>query len=441
MNAMTSMRPNKAVGLTIDSPPRGPLYIIILVCLFVGLALLWASWAQIDEISRAEGRVIPSGKIQIIQSAEPGVIVDILVRGGQQVKAGQQLMRLDDTNTSSSAGEVQAQVLALRAQVARLTIESEGHFDSPYICPDEVQTHAADICANQTDLLRARLAGLNQSKEVLIQRVQQRQSELDGVVSSKANMERSLALVQERLELMTPLAERGLVAKTEFLSTQSEVNDLNGRVEGAEQQSNGLRAALQEARLQVDQAELQFRQEALAELTQRGAELASALEQLRGATDRVARTDIRSPVDGIVNSIEINTIGAVVAAGGRLLDIVPVSDRLLVEARLKPSDVAFVVPGQQARIKLTAYDFSIYGGITGTVQTVSADSIVDPETRETYYVMVVEGDRTTLEHNGQELPVLPGMVTSVDVLTGKRTILQYLLKPVNKAREEALSER
>jgi adhesin transport system membrane fusion protein len=179
----------------------------------------------------------------------------------------------------------------------------------------------------------------------------------------------------------------------------------------------------------------------LAELTLRGAELASALEQLRGASDRVARTDVRSPVDGIVNSIDVSTIGAVVAAGARLLDIVPLSETLLVEARLKPSDVAFVVPGQEARIKLTAYDFSIYGGISGTVQNVSADSIVDPETRETYYVVLIEAGRNVLTHRGQELPVLPGMVTSVDILTGSKTILQYLLKPINKAREEALSER
>ena len=155
----------------------------------------------------------------------------------------------------------------------------------------------------------------------------------------------------------------------------------------------------------------------------------------------MARTDIRSPVDGIVNSLDVNTIGAVVQAGSRLLDIVPVSDTLLVEARLKPSDVAFVLPGQEALIKLTAYDFSIFGGLTGKVENVSADSIVDPDTRETYYVVLVRADESALSYHDQELPVLPGMVTSVDILTGQKTVLQYLLKPINKARDEAFRER
>jgi len=441
MNAIGSILPPKPVRQTGDQPPRAWLYVILTICGFMACALLWASWAEIDEVSRAEGRVIPSGKTQIIQSAEPGVVIDILVRAGEQVRAGQQLMRLDDTTTSSTAGEVEAQVMALQAQVARLKIEAAGTPSAAYVCPIEVQTRAPAVCANQSDLLDARVAALSQSKGVLSQRVEQRQRELNEVTLNIESMGRSLAISNERFALIEPLEKRGLVARTEFLATQSEVNDLSGRIAAAEQSSKRLQAALEEARLQEGQVDLQFRQDALAELTLRSAELASGLEQLRGASDRVARTDIRSPVDGVVNSIDITTIGAVVQAGTKLLDIVPVSDRLLVEARLKPSDVAFIVPGQQARVKLTAYDFSIYGAINAAVQNVSADSIVDPQTQETYYLVLIEAENTTIQHNGKQLPILPGMVTSVDILTGKKTILQYLLKPINKAREEALSER
>jgi adhesin transport system membrane fusion protein len=439
MTAITTGADEHRYVLTEDRPPRAFVMVILAVCAFLFCGLVWASWAQVDEISRADGRVIPSGKTQVIQSAEPGVIVDILVRAGEQVKKGQQLIRLDDTTTSSSAGEVEARVEAFKAQVARLRAEYEGA--SSYPCPEEIATAAPDICANEAALMSVRAAALEQGKQVLLQRVEQRRRELAEVVASEARQRDSLALAQENHDLLQPLAEKGLVAQTEFIAAQREVNDLTGQIEVATESKARLEAALSEAELQVQQADLQFRQDALAELTLRLAELNAADEALRGASDRVARTDIRSPVDGIVNSLDVNTIGAVVQAGSRLLDIVPVSDTLLVEARLKPSDVAFVLPGQEALIKLTAYDFAIFGGLTGKVENVSADSIVDPDTRETYYVVLVRADASALSYHDQELPVLPGMVTSVDILTGRKTVLQYLMKPINKARDEAFRER
>ncbi|MDB5537763.1 MAG: HylD [Devosia sp.] len=427
--------------LSTQPPPKGWLYVVVIIGVFFIVALTWASWAEIDEISRAEGRVIPSGKSQIIQSAEAGVVTDILVRSGERVSKGQQLIQLDDTNTASSAGEVQARVLALLAQTTRLAVESQAQDAGAFICPAEIVSSAPEICDSEIQLLTTRAASLAQGKDVLIQRVEQRSRELGEVNANQNRLSGNLALAQQRLDLMGPLAQKGLVAQTTYLSMQSEVSDLSGQIAGANESKARLDAALKEAQLQVDQVTLQFRQDALAELTVRRAELASAQQQLRGAEDRVMRTDIRSPVDGVVNSIEVNTIGGVVAAGTRLLDIVPISDTLLVEAHLKPSDVAFILPGQQARIKLTAYDFSIFGGLTGEVTNVSADSIVDPNTRETYYLVQIRADKAVLQYRGRELPVLPGMVTSVDILTGKRTILQYLLKPINKTRQEALSER
>lgn len=424
-----------------DRPPRAWGYVIALTGAFIALALLWASWAQVDEISRAEGKVIPSGKTQLIQSAEPGVVTEILVRSGERVSAGQQLIRLDDTTTASSAGEVEAKVLALTAQVARLELEGAGRPPADYACPAEVQSAAPEICANEAQLMATRAAGLEQGKQVLDQRVEQRERELSEAQTNQARLERGVELANERLELIKPLAAKGLVAQTEYLAVQTEVNDLTGQRDATNETIARLEAAVEEARLQVSQADLQFRQEALAEMTMRKAELASASQQLRGAADRVSRTDIRSPVDGVVNSIDVTTIGAVVAAGTKLLDIVPVSDKLVVEARLKPSDVGFVVPGQKARIKVTAYDFSIYGGLEGTVTNVSADSIVDPELRETYYLVQIESPRSVMVHNGEELPILPGMVTSVDILTGSKSILTYLLKPIVKAQQEALRER
>ena len=428
-------------ALDYDRPPRHWLWVILLVSAFLGAALLWASTAEIDELSRAEGRVIPSSKTQVIQSAEAGVVAEILVRRGEQVKKGQQLVRLDDTTTTSSAGEVEAKVRALQAQVARLQIEYEGRAGEGYTCPPDVVADVPAVCDNESKLLRARLDTLNQGKEVLAQRVEQRQRELSEALANKARLEEAYTLAEQNLALIRPMAEKKLVSQTEFLSAQRDVNDTKGQRDAVIESIARLQSAVSEAELQVQQADLQFRQDALNDLTLRLAELSSAEQALRGASDRVSRTDIRSPVDGIVNEIAINTVGGFVQPGERLLDIVPMEDALLVEARLKPSDVAFVLPGQPAQIKFTAYDFSIFGGLQGEVQSVGADSIIDPNTRETYYIVLIKTPESVLHYNNQELPVLPGMVTTVEILTGKKTVLQYLLKPINKARDEAMRER
>ncbi len=441
MNAPFLIRQKSEPGLlSASQPPKAWLYVIIIITVFSLVALIWASWAEVDEVSRADGRVIPSGKTQIIQAAEAGVVTDILVRAGERVRQGQQLIQLDDTNTTSSAGEVQARVLALLAQTTRLRAESQGQGSDVFLCPADIVAIAPDVCQSEIDLMDSRSASLAQGMQVLAQRVEQRKRELGEAEANLQRIRDNLAIAEERKDLMAPLAERGLVAQTSYLDVQREVGDLSGQIAAITESLARIEAALKEAQLQVDQATLQFRQEALAELTVSLAQLASTQQQLRGAEDRVRRTDIRSPVDGVVNSIDINTIGGVVAAGAKLLDIVPISDTLLVEARLKPSDVAFIIPGQEARIKLTAYDYSIFGGLTGHVTNVSADSMVDPNTRETYYLVQIEADRVSLEYRGRDLPVLPGMVTSVDILTGKRTVLQYLLKPINKVRQEAFGE-
>ena len=427
--------------LPTEKPPRSWTYVIIIVAATLSAFLLWANWAEVDQISRAEGKVIPSGKTQIIQSAEPGVVSDILVRSGEQVSSGQLLIRLDDTNTASSAGEVEARVLALQAQTERLRVESQSLPIEAYRCPNLVALEAPEVCDAEIELLKSRLENLTSTTDVLAQRVEQRQREINELAANKTRLQNSLDISQQRLDLIAPMARRGLAAQTDLLTLQAEVADITGQIAASAESAGRLDAALREAQLQVQQADRQFRQEALSELTQRRAELASAEQQLRGATDRVSRTEIRSPVDGIVNSVDVSTIGAVVQAGARLMDIVPKSDFLLVEARLKPADVAFVIPGQTARIKFSAYDFSIYGGIEGVVDNVGADSIVDQNTRETYYLVTVRADKTSLDYRGQELQILPGMVSTVDIITGHHSILQYLLKPINKVRQEALIER
>lgn len=436
-----SGHPADGFALGADRPPRAWAAVVVLVTSFVALALVWAANAPVEELSRASGRVIPTARAQIIQSAEGGVVADILVRPGQQVSAGELLVQLDDTLTTSSAGEVEAQLRALEAQTARLRIEYEGLGAADFVCPASVAQSAPQICANELDLFRVRANGYEQGRQVLLERVEQRKRELAEARINLTRINESLALAQEDYDLMAPLAERGLVAQTSFIDVQRQLTNLEGESAATEELIGRLASALDEAQLQVAQARTQFRQEALGELTVKLAELATLREQMRGATNRVARTEIRAPVNGVVNSLEVTTIGAVVQPGERLLDIVPVSDSVLVEARLSPADVGFILAGQEANIKFTAYDFSIYGGLKGVVQNVSANSIVDPQTRETYYTVLIAADTTVLDFHGEALPILPGMVTSVEIITGTKTILQYLLKPINKARDEALRER
>ncbi len=412
--------------------------IILVSAAFIAVAIGWASFAELDEVTRADGRVIPSSKTQVIQSSEPGVVQDIFVRLGQRVKKGDVLIRLDDTTTASSLGESVARAQALKARIARLRIENAGDPATGFSCPDGVN---ADVCANEANLLTARHQSYLKSVSVFAERVQQRRRELAETRSNINRLTESLSLAENELTLLEPLAKRRLVSQTDYIRAQRDVADLQGQIRTGAESVGRIEASLREAELQSQQVELQFRQDALSELTEHLAELAVLGQTIVGAEDRVSRTDIRSPVDGIVNNLAINTVGAFVTAGTAVVDIVPVDDKLLVEAQVRPSDIAFIRPGQEATVKVTAYDFSIYGGVDGIVDQVSPDSVLDPETRETFYTVLVRTDIAELERDGQTFPILPGMVTQVDILTGKKTILQYLLKPINKAREEALRER
>jgi adhesin transport system membrane fusion protein len=441
MNQMSTNLKPQGYSLAPERPPRSWAMVVLIICAFLAVGVTWASFAELDELARAQGKVIPAGKTQIIQSAEPGVVDEILVREGEQVKAGQLLVKLDDTNTSSSQGEVEAKVMALRAQVARLKDEVAGDSSNTFDCPKEVDETAPGVCDSETSLQLARRQTLQQGEQVLQARVEQRQRELNQAMADKDRLTQTADLAQQKLDLLKPMVDKKLVSQTEYITAQQAVADAKGQLDAVIESIAKSQAALQEAQLQVQQAELQFRQDAQTDLTGKLAELASAEETLRGASDRVSRTDIRSPVDGIVNSLAVNTVGGFVNAGEKLLDIVPVAEKLLIEARLQPSDVAFVLPGQPANIKFTAYDFSIFGGLQGKVQNVSADSIVDPNTREAYYVVLIETDASSLRYRGRDLPILPGMVSSVEILTGHKTVLQYLLKPINKARDEAFHER
>jgi adhesin transport system membrane fusion protein len=424
-----------------DNPPFLARGILGLVALVIASFVAWAAIAKINEIARGEGKVIPVSKTQIIQSSEPGVVQQIAVVLGQVVRKGQLLVQLDNTTTTSTLGESVAKARALGAKVARLKLEEDGKYDVPYICPDDVLAVAKDVCANEAQLFAADRASYNNKLGVLQERVRQRENELSEAYANIDRLVQNIDGAQRQYDLIHPLAQKKLVAQTEVLKVERDLTDQQGQLKVYQESIDRLQAAVQEATLQLGDLALELRQQALTEKAQALAELSVVGETVRGASDRVKRTDIRSPVDGIVNTLEVNTIGAYVDPGRVIAGIVPTADVLLVEAKISPRDVAFIRRGQPAIVKVTAYDFSIFGGLDGIVENISADSLVEKEKGETYYLVQVKTDKSELERDGKSYPIIPGMVASVEIMTGSKTVLSYLMKPINKARTEALTER
>lgn len=421
--------------------PRGAVISLLLIAVMILSFLTWASWAKLDEVTRGEGRVIPSSKTQLVQSLEGGIVKELLVRTGDKVSKGDVLARFDDTGFSSNLGEVTAKILALEARTTRLRHEASGDLaDNPEFS-DTLKASSMALVENETSLFQAKRNSLKTQIGILKERVEQRTRELGETQAALTRFQTNLGLANDEMKLKLPLADRGIVPKTEIIRIKRDIADTEGQIATQSETAPKLEAAIREAQGEVTQQEEKFRQDSRTELSESEAELAVAQETLRAAKDRVVRADIKSPVEGIVNKINSNTVGGVVQAGQTLMEIVPIEDSLFVEAKIRPSDIAFVRPRQHAVVKITAYDFSIYGGLEGEVERISADSVYDEQSRENFYLVTVKTLQNQLKTEKEELPIIPGMVASVDILTGKKSVLDYLLKPINKARAEALRER
>ena len=409
---------------------RGSEQIMVAAAAGLVLFLLWASIARVDEVSRGQGRVIPSSRVQIIQSAEPSTIREILVRSGQTVAKGQLLVRLDNTTSQSELGQLETENARLAQRAARLA----GEGGSGAGC-------AGDNCGDEAQLANVRRSALQSQLAALSASVEQRRRDLGEAQATASSLESSLALAREQVAMLAPLAARGVVPQTELLTAQREVVDIQGRLAAARQAMSRSQAAIREASAEVSRARFDFQQEALNERSQLTTKMAVNEETIRGAEGRLARSEIRSPARGVVNDLLVSTLGGFVNAGEQIMQIVPLGDKLLIETRVTPRDIAFIKVGDPANVKVTAYDFSIYGGLKGKVVRVSADSIYDEVERQAYFTVVVETTNSYLESNGRRLPITPGMLCDVEILTGKKSVLSYLLKPVLKVSGSALTER
>ena len=402
---------------------------LIIVSAAVGFAvfILWAMLAQVDEVTAGQGKVIPTSKVQLIQASEPATVSELLVRSGQRVRRGQLLARLDDTQNASQLGQIEAETQSLQQRSNRL--QSEGSGTAGGLAGDE-----AALSQVRRQALGSRVSAFRSSAE-------QRRREAAEAYATISSLQSSLALAQKSVGMIEPLAAKNIVPQTELITARREVVDLQGRIAAAREQASRANAAVSEALSQASEAQFTFRQDALNERSQINAKIAVNEESLRGARGKLAKNELRSPVDGVINDVQVTTIGGFVQAGEKVMEVVPMGDKLLVETRVKPSDIAFIKVGDKALVKVTAYDFSTYGGLDGRVVQVSADSIYDEVERQAYFNVIVETDRSFLVAAGRRLPITPGMITDTQIITGRKSILSYLLKPVLKARSDALRER
>ncbi len=421
-----------------DLRPRGLAHVLLFtIAVFFVVFLAWASWASLEEVTRGTGRVIPSRQVQVVQHLEGGIVSEILVAEGDTVEEGQVLMRIDNVRAASDYREKRARYLGVLAAIARLEAEIE---ETAIEFPPEVLAEAREVAESEIALFNSRQEKLQTDLEILRRQAEQRERELAELESRLAQARESYRLVREELELTRRLAKQRLVSKTELLRLERQANDLKGEIEQTRLAVERVRSSVREAYQRIENAFSKFRSDALRELSALQSELAGLEQIVLAGEDRVRRTELRSPVRGIVKKIYVNTRGGVVAPGERLIEVVPLEDTLLIEANIRPTDIAFIRPGQQATVKITAYDFSIYGGLEGRVEHISADTITNDK-GESFYLIRVRTDRNYLGSEEKPLAIIPGMTAEVDILTGRKTVLDYLLKPVLKARYNALRER
>jgi adhesin transport system membrane fusion protein len=413
-------------------PLTGARMIIVAAAAAVAVFLLWASLAQVDEVTRGKGKVIPSSKLQIITAADPATVSELFVRSGQRVHKGQLLVRLDSPENESQLGQLQAETESLQARASRLS--AEGGLGTGAAC-------AGSDCAGQEALRAARQSALRSKVAAANATADQARREAGEAAATINSLQNSLALAQKQVAMIEPLAAKNIVPQTDLLDKRREVVDIQGRIAAAREQQGRAMAAVREAEAQASQAGFEFKQQALDERSQVKAKIAINEQSLRGAEGKANRTEIRSPVEGVVNDVQVTTIGAYVQPGQKIMEVVPFGDKLLVETRVRPGDIAFIKVGDRALVKVTAYDFSIYGGLDGRVVQVSADSIYDEKEKEAYFTVIVETDKSYLTSLGHPLPITPGMMTQTQIITGNKSVLTYLLKPMLKANSEALRER
>ncbi|MBK3455440.1 MULTISPECIES: HlyD family type I secretion periplasmic adaptor subunit [unclassified Pseudomonas] len=424
-------------GAALQDSPRRSRIIVWLTAGLIICALLWANFAVLDEVTMGEGKAIPSSKVQVIQNLEGGIVTQIYVREGQMVDKGDKLLQLDDTRFRSNKGESEVDRYALTAQVERLSAEAEGR---PFKLSDEVIAKAPQVAEDERSLFEQRQRRLSSEQRTLSEQLRQKTQELAEFRSKQGQFSSSLALLQQEMNMSAPLVGTGAVSPVEILRLKRSAVEIRGSLNATTLAIPRAESAINEIKSKIDESVQTFRSEAAKELNEKRTDLSKITATSIAIDDRVSRTTVVSPVHGVIKQLKVNTIGGVVQPGSNMVEIVPLEDNLLIEAKVRPQDVAFLHPGQKAMVKFSAYDYTIYGGLAAKLELIGADTITDDK-GNSFYLIQVRTDKNHLGGDKKPLLIIPGMVATVDIITGEKSVLDYLLKPVLKARTEAMRER
>ncbi|RUM56806.1 MAG: HlyD family type I secretion periplasmic adaptor subunit [Marinomonas sp.] len=422
---------------TLEQPKRYSTLITWTIVLAVLWLIVWANMAELDKIVRGSGKVVPSNKVKIVQNLEGGIISEILTSSGDVIEKGQTLIQLDNTQFTSSFSEKLLEMQALQAKAARLTAEANA---ADFATPKQYDSDfEKQFYLREQSLFLERNKQQSIAIEIIQQQIVQHQTELDNAREQLDQLRDSLKLLDQEIEMTEPLVARGFASEVSLLKTRRERNDTFGKLNSIEQSIPKYRALIAETQQKIAEIRQTNRNEAQESLNETLARI-SQLESINVALeDKVQRTNIKSPVSGVISELMVNTLGEVVQPGSDLAKIVPIEDSLILETRVQPSDIGFIKKGLPAKVKFTAYDFAVYGGLDGTVEQVSADTMTDEEGKS-YYLVRIRTEKNYLGTEAQPLSLMPGMMASVDVIVGKHTILDYLLKPILKTKELALRE-
>ena len=415
--------------------------LLFTVALVIIVALVWSNFAELDQVTRGEAKVVPSSATQLIQSADGGIIKDMKVHEGEIVEEGQILVELDNTTVSTDANELQQRYWTALAASERLQAELDGKSPEEIQFDKDLLAKAPQFAENERDQAKIRRQQLQSQLQTLQDTVQQKTEELRSIDVKVSTAQASLALAQKRADMLLKVYNSGAGSEADYLSAQQDVQRNLTEIATDEASRPPARAELQAAQSAAREKSATFNADTATELAKQRADLASVTQLLAGSNTKVGHQVLRSPVHGTVKEIKIRTVGGVAQPAQEIMEIVPIEDTLLIEAQIRPQDRGFLAPNQHAKVKITAYDYSIYGGLDAKVEDISADAI-ENEKKETFFRVRLRTDKNYLiGRQGEQLPIIPGMTATVDILTGKRTVLEYLLKPILKARQTAFTER
>ena len=411
---------------------------VIKIWLLTILAIIiWASFAQIDEITRGNGKVIPFGQNKVIQNLEGGIVEAILVQEGQIVKKGQVILKINNAKSVSTSQTNKIKFHELEA--SRLRLEAEA-YNRGFQIPDTNDTNLLKQVSLSKKLYHSDLAEYHAKVGAIEKQIQQRKQELREATAKIKSLNKSLEFVTEEISMTAPMVKEGVKSKVDFLKLKREANGIQNDIEAAKFSLPRLQYAIEEYKDKKTEAKQTFINDAKKELNKVVAEISTLKTQQIEFNDQVDRTMVKSPVTGIVQKLYVNTVGGVIKPGADLVEIVPTTDKLYLEIKIKPKDIAFIHPGAVAKVKISAYDYSIHGGLTGHVINISPDTITDKKDK-TFYTIKVRTEKNYLGTQEHPLNIIPGMTVSVDIVTGKKTIMQYILKPILKSKQYVFSER